>query len=67
MVGDARFGETYYIYVKELVEEIQAITGDDTIDESKLMDKDLFTFSVSKSTNGAIVKSVSRDERVRCV
>lgn len=65
MVGDARFGETYYIYVKELVEEIQAITGDDTIDESKLMDKDLFTFSVSKSTNGAIVKSVSRDERVK--
>ena len=72
LVADAQFGETYYIDVADLVADVNAAIiaqggagAASTLAEDDLMDSDLFTFSVSKSTNGAIVKSVSREERIK--
>lgn len=71
LVADAQFGETYYINVADLVNDVKTAIdtyaggGTSTIAANDLMDKDLFTFSVSKSTNGAIVKSVTREERIK--
>lgn len=71
LVADAQFGETYYIDVDDLVADVKTAInayaggGTSTIAADDLMDGDLFTFSTSKSTNGAIVKSVSREERIK--
>ena len=55
MVADVHFGDTFYILLDEL-------STDAKLDDVSFADSDDFTFSTSKSTNGAIVKSVQRLE-----